>query len=219
MVAHVRHWGLDGSNGYTQNQIYASFYQLVDQWVPAFQRDISIIVRTPLTIAALQPSIQAALDGANGGQPVYHLETMQEILSESMSSQRFPMVLLAAFAGLALILASIGTYGVLSYSTTRRVREIGIRMALGANRRNVLWAVLGQGLWLALAGVATGAVGALLLTRLLRSFSRLLYGVSAWDPATFLAVSLALLASALLACYIPARRAASVDPMTALRHD
>jgi predicted permease len=217
VVSHVRHWGLGDPDLYTQNQIYASFYQLLDEWVPLFQRDVAMIVRTPLDAATVMPAIKAAVYGADSDQPVYDVQTMQRIVSESMSSQRFPMILLGAFAGLALLLASVGIYGVISYSVSLRAHEIGIRMALGAEKRNIFRMVIGQGLRLVLAGLALGGAAAFLLARLLSSFSQLLYGVGASDPVTFGAVSLLLTAVAILACYIPARRAAKVDPMVALR--
>jgi putative ABC transport system permease protein len=136
-----------------------------------------------------------------------------------MSSERFPMILLGAFAALALLLASVGIYGVISYSVTQRVHEIGIRVALGAGSRSIFRLVMGQGLRLALVGLAIGAVAALILARVLASFSHLLYGVGASDPVTFVVVSLALTGVALLACYLPARRATRVDPMIALRDE
>jgi len=144
---------------------------------------------------------------------------MQQIVWESMSSQRFPMILLGTFAGLALLLASIGIYGVISYSVTQRVHEFGIRVALGADKQGIFRLVVGQGLRLALTGLVIGAAAALLLTRLLSSFSHLLYGVGASDPLTIVAVSLVLAGVTILACYIPARRAMHADPMDALRHE
>jgi putative ABC transport system permease protein len=144
---------------------------------------------------------------------------MQELVSGSMARQRFPMLLLVAFAGLALVLAVVGTYGVMSYSTTRRAHEIGIRMALGAERNQVLGMVIGQGVRLAVIGVAIGAAAALILARLVASFSHLLYGVGSADPLTFVGVSVALVGAVILACYVPARRAARFDPMVALRHE
>jgi putative ABC transport system permease protein len=210
---------MDDADRYTQNQIYASFYQLLDEWVPLFQRNVTITVRTPLPLAAVMPAIKAVVYGVGGGQPVYNVRTMRELVSESMTSQRFPMILLAAFAVLALLLASVGIYGVVSYSMAQRVREIGIRMALGAVNWDVLRMVIGQGLRLALAGVAAGAVVSFVLARVLSSFSQLLYGVRAMDPLTFIAVSLVLISAALLACYIPARRAIGLDPTIALRHE
>ena len=144
---------------------------------------------------------------------------MQEIVSESMSSQRFPMILLGTFAALALLLASVGIYGVISYSVSQRVHEIGIRMALGADKRDVFRMVVGRGIALVLAGLAIGLVAALILTRLLSSFSLLLYGVGASDPLTFTTVSVMLILVTVLACYILARRAMRVDPIVALRYE
>jgi putative ABC transport system permease protein len=137
---------------------------------------------------------------------------MEDLISRSIGRQRFPMVLLAAFALLALLLALVGIYGVISYSSSR-VNEIGIRMALGATRCDVLRMIVGQAIRLAVAGIAAGSVAALSVTRLLPSFSHLLYGVRADDPAVFVAVPVLLLAAAAFACYIPARRAASLEPL------
>jgi putative ABC transport system permease protein len=129
------------------------------------------------------------------------------------------MILLGAFAILALLLASVGIYGVLSYSVSQRIQEIGIRMALGAERRDVLTMIIGLGLRLAVAGLLIGAAGALLLARLLSSFSRLLYGVRISDPLTFMTTSLVLVGVSALACYLPARRASRIDPMIALKDE
>jgi predicted permease len=217
VVGHVRHWELGNPRPYTQNQIYISFYQLPDQWVPLFYPDLRVAVRTPFSVAMVMPAIKNVIYGTGKDQPVYNIETMQDLVSESMSSQRFPMVLLGAFAALALLLASVGIYGVISYSVTQRVQEIGIRMALGAAKRQIFHMVIGHGLRLAVAGQMLGAAVAFILARLLWSFSHLLYGIKASDPVTFAAVSLVLIAAAVLACYIPARRASCVDPMVALR--
>jgi predicted permease len=218
VVGHVEQYGLDGSAG-EKPQIYYCFYQLPDEAVPVFRDQVALAVRTPLDIANVMPAIRRAIYQAGSDQPVYNVRTMQELVSESMGRQRFPMLLLVAFAILALLLAFVGIYGLISYSTTRRVREIGLRMALGALRRDVLRMIIGQGLRIALTGVATGAVAALILTRMLSSFSHLLYGVRASDPATLIAVSLSLIAATVVACYIPARRAARLDPMAALRQE
>ena len=219
VVGHVQHWGLDERDAYTQNQIYASLNQLQGDWAPLFYRRLTVVVSTPLDAAAVMPAIKAAVYGASGDQTIYGVQVIQQALARSLSSQRFPMILLGVFAGLALLLASIGIYGVISYSVIQRVHEIGIRMALGAERRDVFRMVIEQGLRLALSGVAIGAAAALILARLLSSFSHLLYGVGTGDPATFMAVSAVLIGVAILACYIPARRAMRVDPMVALRYE
>jgi putative ABC transport system permease protein len=165
------------------------------------------------------PAVRNVVYGTGKDQPVYDVQTMQQIVSQSMSSQRLPMVLLGVFAALALMMASIGLYDVISYSVVQRFREIAVRMALGAERRQVFQLVIGQGLRMAIVGLTLGLAAALILTRLLSSFSHLLYGIGPSDPVTFAAVSLVLTAVAVLACYIPARRAARVDPMVALRYE
>jgi predicted permease len=215
VVAHVKHWRLGTTKG-TQNEAYFSLYQDPDKWVKVNYSNTTMVVRTPLDMSAVMPAISAAADEAGEQQPVYDVQEMQDIVADSMSPQRFPMVLLAAFAGLALALVSVGIYGVISYSLTQRVHEIGIRMALGAQRADILRDVLGQGGRMALVGIAIGVVAALGLTRLMAT---MLFGVSATDPLTFAAVVALLLVVALLACWIPARKAMRVDPMATLRHE
>jgi predicted permease len=219
VVGHVKHWGLDDNGTRSPYQIYISFYQLSDEWVPTFARDLSMAIRTPLDAAAIMPAIKNVVYGTGKDQPVYDVQTMQQIAADSMASQRLLMILLGAFAALALMLASVGIYGVLSYSVTQRVQEIGIRMALGAKPRDVLQLVLGQGLRLVISGLLIGVFVALLLGRSLPSFSHLLYGVKMTDAFTLLAVSGILLGIAAVACYIPARRALKIDPIIALRYD
>jgi predicted permease len=219
VVGHVQHWEVGFSSPFTQNQSYVSIYQVTDRWALTIDTWTWVVIRTPMDAAAVLPEIRRAVAAAGSDQTVYHAQTVQEIVGESMSSQRFPMILLGTFAGLALLLASIGIYGVMSYWVSQRVHEIGIRMTLGAEKGEVFRVVVGQGVRLALAGLAIGAAAALILTRLLPSFSHLLYGVGANDPLTFLVVSLLLSGVAMLACYIPARRAARVDPMVALRYE
>jgi putative ABC transport system permease protein len=219
VVGHVRNSGLGRPSAYTRVQSYFPLYQDADEWTQVIFPDTTIIVRTPLDPAALMPAIRKAVYGGGRDQPVYAVRTMQQIASDSMSSQRFPMILLGIFAGLALLLASVGIYGVISYSVTQRVHEIGIRMALGAERGDVFRMVIGHGLRLALAGLAIGAAGAMILTRVVSSFSTLIYGVGPSDPVTYAFVCLALTAVALFACYIPARHATKVDPTVALRYE
>ena len=219
VVGNVRHWGLGDPGTYNPSQIYISFYQLSDQWIPAFARALSVAVRTPLDVATIMPAVRNVVYGTGKDQPVYDVRTMQQIVSESMSSQRLPMVLLGVFAALALSLASVGIYGVISYSVTQRAQEIGVRMALGAEKGQIFQMVIGQGLRMAVVGLTIGAAAALILARLLSSFSHLLCGVGPSDPVTFASVSLVLTGVAVLACYIPARRASRVDPMVTLRYE
>jgi len=129
-VGHVEHYGLDGATG-EKPQIYYAFYQLPDEAVPVFRSEVTVAVRTSLMLASVMPAIRSAVRQAGSDQPVYNIRTMRELVSGSMARQRFPMVLLVAFAALALLLAWVGIYGVISYSTARRVNEIGIRIALG----------------------------------------------------------------------------------------
>jgi putative ABC transport system permease protein len=149
-------------------------------------------------------------------EPIYNVSTLDQTLSDSVSPRRFNMLMLGIFAGIALALATVGIYGVMAFSVTHRTREIGIRMALGAERRDVLGLMARQSLGLTLAGVAFGLAGAWALTRFIASF---LYGVQPTDLATFVVVPVVLVGVSLLACYIPARRATRVDPMEALRHE
>jgi predicted permease len=184
-----------------------------EAWTPLI---MSLTVRTRSDPAHFISAVTGAIHQVGPNLPVVDVKGMNEIVSQSVSPQRFNLLLFGAFAGIALILAAIGIYGVLSYTTRRRVREIGIRMALGAGRSDALKLVVGQGFRLALIGVGMGVVGALVLARFLAS---LLYGVEPADPLTFGAVSLLLTAVALFASYFPARRATYVDPMVALRYE
>jgi putative ABC transport system permease protein len=175
-----------------------------------------LVVKTNVEPLSLAATVRRTVWEIDKDQPVSNISTMEEILSESIARQRFSMLLLGIFAAVALILAAVGLYGVMSYSVAQRTREIGIRMALGAQARDVLRLIVGQGLTLTLIGIALGLTGAFALTRLLES---LLFGVSASDPATFTGVAALLLAVSLLACYLPARRAMRVDPLIALRYE
>ncbi len=177
---------------------------------------MNLAVRTRTEPASLTSAIVAQVHSLDSDLAVANIQTMTHVIRSSHAGPRFNTILVAALAGLALFLAAIGVYGVLAYAVAQRTNEIGIRMALGAQKSDVLKMIVGQGMKLALIGVGIGIVGALGLTHFL---SGLLYGVKPTDPLTFIAVSLILIAVALVACYIPARRAAKVDPMVALRYE
>jgi putative ABC transport system permease protein len=177
---------------------------------------MAIAVRTGGDPVSMVNAVRTQVQSVDPEIPVFGASSMEELISKSVSEPRFNSVLLASFAGLALVLAAVGIYGVIAYSVTQRTREIGIRMALGAEPRSVANRVVGEGARLALLGIALGMVAALALARLIANF---LFGVTATDPATFCGVAMLLTLVALAACYIPARRAARVDPIVALRYE
>jgi putative ABC transport system permease protein len=178
--------------------------------------EMAYTIRTSLPPSALVGPIRERIRQLDANLPVFDVSTMEQVLGLSLSRERFQLTLLTLFAAVALGLAAVGLYGVMAYSVTERTREVGIRMALGARASDVLRLILGQGLRLVLIGLGLGALAAAGLTRVLQSS---LYGVSATDPVVFLGVALVLCAVALLAVYMPARRATRVDPMVALRHE
>lgn len=218
VVGHAEQYGLDGVLG-NKPQIYFSVYQLPDDGIMIFRGLLTFAVRTPLGVDTLKPTITNAVHQSGSDEPVYNFRTMQDYVTGSMGRQRFAMILLGAFAALALILACVGTYGMVSYSTARRSAEIGIRVALGANSSSILWLVIKQGLGLASIGIIVGASVALILARALSSFADLLYGVRPSDPVTIAGVSLVLAATTLVASYVPARRAARTDALVSLRNE
>ncbi len=216
-MGHVRQWGLDTDDtSSVRAQVYQSFLQMPNKAMALVPNGMGVLVRSRGEGPALLESIRARVQGISSENVVFQARPMDDIVSSSLAHRRFSMYVLAAFAALALLLASVGIYGVIAYVVSQRTNEIGIRMALGAGRGDVLRLVISQGAKMAVAGVAIGLVAAVALTRLMRE---LLYGVPATDPLTFAAVAAGLTLVALAACYVPARRALRVDPMLALRHE
>jgi predicted permease len=216
VVGHVKVWGLDSDDAQPlRAQMYEPLRQFPDQGVAQFATGVRVALRTG---GSQQPidSIRSLVKNLNRQNLIYNAQTMNETIAASLSRRRFAMLLLDSFAMLALMMASLGLYGVISYLVERRTQELGIRIALGAQRRNVLGLVLKDGIKMAAAGIAVGVVAAFGLTRLL---SGMLYGVSTTDPLTFVVIAVGLLVVALAACYLPARRATRVDPLVALRYE
>lgn len=217
VAGHVKHWGLDSDDtAHTRDEMYFPFLQIPDKIMPGIVVGADLLVRTAADPSAAISAVRAQVAGATNDQPMYDVESMEQIISLSLAERRFTMLLLVIFAGTAMALASVGIYGVMSYSVTRRTHEFGVRMALGATRGAVLRLVVREGMALAAAGTAVGLAAAFGLTRLLAS---LLYGVRPTDPVTLVAVSLLLGGIAFVACYIPAWRATRVDPLVALRYE
>jgi predicted permease len=216
VVAHVKQWGIDTDDTEAvRAQLYIPSMQMPDEYIKA-SASVVFVVRAIGEPSALFAAIHKVSEQISTQQVIYGEETMNEVVTRSLATPRFVMILLGTFAGLAMILASVGIYGVISYVVGQRTHEIGIRMALGARRGDVLRLILGQGAQLVLTGIAIGVAGAIALTRLMASQ---LFQVSATDPLTFAAVALTLVLVALAACYVPARRAAKVEPMVALRYE
>ncbi|MFY9609328.1 MAG: ABC transporter permease [Blastocatellia bacterium] len=206
VVGDIRHTGLDSSPA-------EGFFLSSDQRP---QLAMAVVLKTAGPPLSLSAAVRSSVLAIDKDQPIASLQTMEEVVSGSISNQRFTLLLLGLFAAVALALAAIGIYSVMAYTVTQRTGEIGLRMALGAQTRDVLKLVVGQGMSMALVGVAVGLAGAFALTRVMTS---LLFSVSATDPITFVAIPLILVVVALAACIVPARRAAKVDPMVALRYE
>ena len=217
VAGHVKQWGLVGdSTSPVQAQCYFSVFQIPDKFMPLAAGDVGVAVRTAGKPLPQFGAIRRALDQINSQLVMYRTQTMDGIVSDSLAERRFSMILLGIFAALALVMSCVGIYGVVSHLASQRTHEIGIRMALGAVRQDVLRMVLGEGAKMALLGVSIGIVAAFGLTRLI---ANMLFGVSPHDPLTFAGVAGLLILVVLAACYIPARRAMKVDPMVALRYE
>ena len=215
VVAHVKHFGLDAVER-VQPQLYFPFNQAPNDMLPFLAPRMNLIIRTTADPLNLTAAVRRQVQGMDPNQPVYNVSTMEQTLDQSLVTQRLSMTLLAFLASLALILAAVGIYGVMSYTVTQRSHEIGIRMAIGAQPRDVFKMVIGRGMMLALIGVAFGLVGAFSLTRLMKS---MLFAVEPTDPVTFAGIAVLLTSVALAACYVPGRRATRVDPLVALRYE
>jgi putative ABC transport system permease protein len=210
VVGDVKYSGLDSGPGPT---LYVPYNE--NGWV-MWSREMYLVVRSSGNAQEIVPAIRIQLASMDNTLPLAQIRTMDQLLDESLVQQRFRTWLVSGFAALALLLSAMGIYALISYSVSQRTREIGVRIALGAQRSNVLGMVLREGLQLLAFGLLLGLVGALSATRIMQS---LLYSTSATDALSFVATSLTLIAVALLACYIPARRATKVDPVVALRYE
>ncbi|MGI8770686.1 MAG: ADOP family duplicated permease [Acidobacteriaceae bacterium] len=219
VVGHVNQWGLDNDAVHPlRAETYQALMQLPEIQLNLMMSGMDVVVRSRSGAVPSFKSLENAVTQMNHEQVVYNPESMQAVISDTLAARRFSMILLAIFAGTALVLASIGMYGVISYLVGQRAREIGIRMALGATRGDVLQWILERGSRLALTGAGTGLLVALILAQWMAR-SSMLYGVQPYDPWTLTGVTTLLIGVALAACYVPARRAARIDPMQALRSE
>jgi predicted permease len=217
VVGHIRQWGLGtDAKAAVEAQFYYPFMQLPEKIMPLVADAVAVVLRTEGDPAAIMGQVRRAVYETDPREVIYGVQTLDEVLANSLVARRLSMILLEIFAALALVLSCVGIYGVISYLVNQRTHEIGVRMALGAQRGDVMKLVLAQGAQMALIGVAIGIFTALGLTRLMANE---LFGVTAHDPLTFGAVAILLVLVALLACYLPARRAVRIDPVIALRHE
>jgi predicted permease len=217
VVGHVRQWGLAADDqAHVRAQLYYPFAQVPDRYLRRWSELMSIAVRTSLPPTSVIGPLRRGVRGATGDQVLYEVHTMDELANSTLARQRFLLVLFAIFAGLALLLACIGIYGVLAYLTGQRVPEIGVRMALGASAGNVMRLVLRQSMWMIVLGIGIGILAAIGAGRVLQ---HLVAGMQPTEPSTFALMTFLLLAAALLASFLPARRASRIDPTSALRQE
>jgi predicted permease len=217
VVGHIRQWGPGNDpKSAIEAQFFYPFMQLPPKLMRLAANGVAVVLRTDDDPVGVMGPVQNAVAEYSPGAVIYAEQTMSDVIAKSLAERRFSMILLGAFAGIALLLSCVGIYGVISYLVEERTREIGVRMALGAGRGDVLQLVLRQGAGMALAGIGMGVLFALGLTRLMGGQ---LYGVTPYDPLTYCCVGLVLMVVALAACVIPARRAAGVDPVVALRYE
>jgi len=215
LVGHVKQYGLDTDpKGSIQAQFFYPFMQLPEKLMPLVAKSVAVVLRIQGDPTAVMGQVRETVKEIDPSQVIYNVQTMDDVVATSYAARRLTMILLGVFAALALALACVGIYGVISYFVGQRTQEIGIRMALGAQRSDIVYLVLGEGTKMALLGAAVGTVASLILTRLM---AKQLFGVSAQDPLTYASVVAVLMLVAVVACYIPARRAVRVDPMTSLR--
>jgi ABC-type lipoprotein release transport system permease subunit len=215
VVGHIRQWG-PGNDPKTaiEAQFFYPFMQLPPKLMRLVANGVAVVLRVKSDPASITGFVRDAVTEFDSGAVIYAEETMNDVISNSLAARRLSMIVLGLFSGIALVLSCVGVYGVISYLVEERTHEIGVRIALGAKRGDVLLLILSQGAVMAVLGVGTGAFFALCLARLISSQ---LYGVSPHDPLTFCGAGFALMLVAISACYVPAKRATRVDPLVALR--
>jgi ABC-type antimicrobial peptide transport system permease subunit len=217
VVGHVRHWGLAGDDqSRVRDQMYYPFAQVPAPLLRLLSSFMSVAVRTRMPPLSVESSLHRTLRGASGDQVLYEVRTMEQLVGASLARQRFLLLLFGIFAGIALLLASVGIYGVLAYLTSRRAPELGVRMALGATGRDIMHLVLRQSVSMVALGVVVGVAGSWGVGRL---FVRLVAGMRPTEWSTVAVMTSVLVAAAMLASAVPARRASRVDVLEALRQD
>ena len=217
IVGHVKQYALDADPpGALQTQFFYPFMQTPEKVMSLVAKSVAVVLRTHGDPTSIMGQVRETVREIDPHEVIYNVQTMDDVVATSYAARRLTMFLLTGFAALAMMLACVGIYGVVSYLVGQRTQEIGIRMALGAQRRNILVLVLGEGTKMAMIGAVVGTAASLVLTRLM---AKQLFGVSAHDPLTYASVAFALMLVAIAACFIPARRAVRTDPMKSLRRE